>query len=132
MIWQEAGPGVRQMLIVEDAGDCARMLEAALLFIPRLSLVFCPSAEDALDALSQSAFAAVITDINLPRMDGLELVSRLRATERFRTLPIIVVSGDTDPSAPERAMLAGADAFFAKPFSPSAVRRTLEDLLHAR
>lgn len=124
-------PGLRHVLIVEDGRDCARMLETALSVIPGIALHLFASAEDALSALTETAFSAMITDINLPRMDGIELTSRLRATERFRTLPVLVVSGDTDPAAPQRALLAGANAFFPKPFSPSAVRKTLEELLNA-
>jgi len=122
-------PSPRKVLIVEDAPGCADTLEAALCRIPHVSLTFVQSAEDALAALAQSAFAALITDINLPRMDGLELVSSLRSDSRLHSIPVLVISGDPDPEAPERALLAGASAFFTKPFSPAAVRRTLEELL---
>jgi CheY-like chemotaxis protein len=44
-------------------------------------------------------------------------------------LPILLISGDSDPMLPERALAQGADAFFPKPYSPSAVRKKLEQLL---
>ena len=64
-------------------------------------------------------------------MTGLELVARIREDPRFRSLPILVVSADTDPSTPARALGLGANAYFAKPFSPSAMRKKLEELIHA-
>lgn len=122
-------PGARHVLIVEDASNCVEMLEAALCAIPGIRLTSVPTAEDALAALAEDSFAAVITDLNLPCMDGAELITRIRDTLRFRSLPVIVVSGDPDPDAPHRALLAGAHAFFQKPFSPSAVSKLLEELL---
>jgi len=125
------GGAARRILVVDDAAVCAETLETALSAIPGVALTFVSDAESALAALAEAAFAALITDINLPLMDGIELVSRLRADNRSDFIPVIVVSGDPDPEAPRRALLAGANAFFAKPFSPSAVRRMLEDLLDA-
>jgi CheY-like chemotaxis protein len=64
-------------------------------------------------------------------MTGLELVARIRENPRFRTLPILVVSADPDPATPARALSLGANAYFAKPYSPSAMRKKLEELIHA-
>jgi CheY-like chemotaxis protein len=53
----------------------------------------------------------------------------VRAEPRFARLPIVLISGDSDPLLPARALAQGADAFFPKPYSPAAVRRKLEQLL---
>ena len=66
----------------------------------------------------------------MPHMDGFELIERVRAGGPGTRVPIIVVSGDSDPDTPERVRRLGADAYFAKPYSPAAVRETLERLLH--
>ena len=63
---------------------------------------------------------------------GFELIGRLRSDGRMADLPIIAVSGDPDPSIPARARKLGANAFFAKPFSPSAVRDALVRLIGPR
>jgi CheY-like chemotaxis protein len=75
---------------------------------------------------------AVVTDLNMPRMDGFELIRRIRGDQRLRATAIIVVSADTDPSTPDRVAALGVDAFFPKPFSPAQVRRTLEQLLNGK
>ena len=80
----------------------------------------------------QRPLAAVVTDLHMPRIDGYELIQRLRAEPRFAAVPIVVISGDTDLETPGRLRRLGADAFFAKPFSPNAVRQTLEHLLYAK
>jgi CheY-like chemotaxis protein len=68
----------------------------------------------------------------MPRMDGFELIERVRADPRLAGLPIIAVSGDTDPRTPARARELGADAFFSKPFSPAGLRQALVRLIGAR
>ena len=73
----------------------------------------------------------MVTDLQMPSMDGFELIERVRADQKLARLPIIVVSGDTNPETPERVRRLGADSFFTKPFSPAEVRRKLEQLLHA-
>lgn len=123
------GSAARKVLIVEDAASCAETLDAALCVIPGISLTFASTAEEALEELRGGAFRALITDLNLPRMSGLELIGCVRGDLRFQSLPVIVISGDPDPDAPQRAFLAGANAFFTKPFSPAAVSKMLEDLL---
>lgn len=120
-----------KILVVDDAEDCIATLHLALETIPGVVIRPALSAEAALTELENGTFSAVITDIQLPEMTGLELVARIREDRRFRSLPILVVSADTDPSTPARALRLGADAYFAKPFSPSAIRKKLEDLIYA-
>ena len=62
-------------------------------------------------------------------MDGLELVRLVRQLKPAGALPILVVSGDSDPDTPERAKALGADAYFQKPYSPAELRATVEKLL---
>ena len=121
------------VLIVEDAETCATTLEVAFLGIPGVDVTLVPSAQEALRLLrdEKSSVGALVTDLNMPRMDGFELIERVRADRRLDGLPIIVVSGDTDPRTPERILQMGADAYFSKPYSPVQVRRKLEQLLDA-
>jgi two-component system, chemotaxis family, chemotaxis protein CheY len=67
----------------------------------------------------------------MPRMDGFELIRRIRQDGKLSSTPIIVVSADTDPGTPERIAELGVSAFFAKPYSPAQVRRKLEQILNA-
>ena len=118
------------ILVVDDAEDCIATLDLALQSLPGVEIQPALSAEAALDLLESGTVSAVITDVHLPEMTGLELVARIRQDARFRRLPILVVSADTDPSTPARALDLGANAFFAKPYSPSVMRKKLEELIH--
>lgn len=99
-----------------------------------LTVEIAPTGADALAALRNmhSPVRAVITDLNMPRMDGFELIRRIRKDTALARVPIIVVSGDTNPDTPALTAALGADAYFSKPYSPAIVRRTLEQLLNAR
>jgi CheY-like chemotaxis protein len=118
---------------VEDVATCAATLEVAFYSIPDIAVVVFPAARDALRMLDcvDCTVRAVVTDLNMPSMDGFEFIERIRSTPRHRDLPIIVVSGDTDPHTPERLSALGANAFFSKPYSPAQVRLKLEQLLDA-
>ncbi|MFN3974618.1 MAG: response regulator [Dehalococcoidia bacterium] len=71
----------------------------------------------------------VITDLRMPRMDGLALARALRLDPAMAGVPIIVVTALAHPGAELQAYGAGANAFFVKPFSPTALRERAEHLL---
>lgn len=117
------------VLIVEDSDVCAETLELALLGLKNVTVTITRSAEEALERLANGPVAALITDLHLPRMDGLHLLSELRTRNNSHCTPVLVTSGDSDPRTPARVLEAGAQAFFLKPYSPAAVRKKLEELL---
>ena len=123
----------RAVLVVEDSENSAATMELALSEIPGISVLLAASGVEALRIINQPDFAvqAIITDLNMPRMDGFELIRRVREDGRTSGLPIIVVSADTDPETPQRIAQMKVDAFFPKPFSPAQVCKKLEQLLNA-
>jgi len=122
----------RAVLIVEDSENSAATLEIAVMGIPDLSVLLASSGVEALRILGRTepAVDAVITDLNMPRMDGFEMIQHIREDRRLAATPIIVISADTDPSTPDRIARLGVDAFFPKPYSPAQVRRKLEQVLN--
>ncbi|MSV28267.1 MAG: response regulator [Bryobacterales bacterium] len=122
----------RTILIVEDSDAWTAALQIALEAIPGIQVVVATSAAEALRLLDTREFAALVTDLNMPRMDGFELIQNLRAGSRHERLPIVVISGDTDIETPRRLTQLGVSAYFPKPFSPAIVRARLEQLLDAK
>ncbi|HEX2726816.1 MAG TPA: response regulator [Beijerinckiaceae bacterium] len=118
------------VLVVEDAGPCATTLEIALARVAGLRVRVVSTVEDACAALADDAgVCAVVTDLHIGKESGLDLIRWMRRGGG-RRLPIIVISGDSDPETPAASLRLGADAYFAKPFSPAEVRHKLEDLIH--
>ena len=119
----------RTLLIVDDSGVCAENLEFALAGVAGCSTSVVHSAEDALHILVQGSVVGMVTDLHLPKMEGLDLVIAVRSRTGGERIPILVVSGDSDPRTPQRAIQAGANGFFAKPYSPAGIRKRMEELL---
>ena len=76
--------------------------------------------------LDANEVCALVTDLHLPLMNGFELIEAVRGGPWRSSLPILVISGDSDPRIPTRVAKLGANAFFSKPYSPAEVRHTLE------
>ncbi|HVV47032.1 MAG TPA: response regulator [Bryobacteraceae bacterium] len=122
---------MKTVLIVEDSEACAETLQIALESLPGVKTVIVRSAAAALDTLQRedAAISALVTDLHMPKNNGFDLIRGVRTETRYARLPILMISGDSDPRLPQRALELGADAFFPKPYSPAAVRRKLEQLL---
>ena len=115
------------VLIVDDSADTRAMYTYAFAHAGFRVL----QADNGADALSGAVDAlpdVIVTDLSIPRIDGLELVARIRTHPRTRQIPVMV-SGWVDADVSRRAIGAGAAAFLVKPCSPESlieeVRRTL-------
>jgi two-component system chemotaxis response regulator CheY len=119
------------VLIVEDAEFCAATLEILFGSIWNVKIMTASSGEQAWELLRNPAepIGAMVTDLNMPGMDGFELIDRVRADANHAGLPIMVITGSIEPDVPERLLRRGVDAVFAKPYSPALVREKLEQLI---
>ena len=116
------------VLIVEDDLD-ARMLYAREFLIHGFRVTTAMDGEMAFrDAL---AFRpdAIVMDLSLPRVDGWEAARRLKTDARTASIPVLACTAHAVGSAPERALVAGCDAFLAKPCLPPEVVREVQRLL---
>ena len=120
----------RTVLVVEDTDIGQDALELALAPVRDIVVRIVGTAEEALALLGENT-CALVTDLNLPRMDGFALIEAVRSDPGRQRLPIMVISGNSDPDTPSRVVALGANAYFPKPFSPAEVRSRLEQLIHA-
>jgi chemotaxis protein histidine kinase CheA len=102
-----------RVLLVEDS-LVTREMERRLLEDEGFDVVAAPGAQEALTILGEHPFDCVVTDIEMPGMNGLELTRRLRGMERFAQLPIVVVSTLDRPEDRLAGLQAGADAYLSK------------------
>jgi len=80
-------------------------------------------------ALKTPAPDAIILDLKMPGGSGLDAIKRLKSSRKAALIPIIVLSGNTDPDMPDKVREAGAVAFLGKPVHPGALCDTLEQVL---
>ena len=122
-----------RVLIVDDSA-AMRTFVRRVIEISGFELASCFEAGDgreALDLLKREWVDLVLTDINMPGMDGEEFLRRLGEDEMFRDLPVVVISTDATSHRIERMMSLGARGYVTKPFTPETLRAQLEQTLGA-
>lgn len=120
------------VLIAEDDPALANLMKAVIEGEGFLG-VTTKDGKDAYQALKSGAdFAAAIVDINMPYIDGNDLVKFMQKDERFAKIPVIIITGDKDPRASAKAIAAGAIAFLPKPFTNDQLRSALRTLVANR
>ena len=107
-------PSTYEVLVVDD-NEAIRTLIMNLLLRKGHHCVTAIDGNDALDKASKSKFDAIITDLVMPKMDGIALTKEL--SKRYPTLPIMILTGHGDQYSPETATAAGARELMKKPFS---------------
>jgi two-component system chemotaxis response regulator CheY len=110
-------PFMTLVLAVDDSTSMRQML-AHTLRAGGYGVVEAVDGADALDKLVTSSVDVVITDQNMPRMDGLALTRALRADARWRHLPVLVLTTEADEALKQAGRAAGATGWLGKPFDP--------------
>ena len=125
-----------RILLVEDSAAMRTYVRAALEGLPALGddaeIVEAASGFNALRLLPRAAYDLVITDINMPDINGLELVSFVRRNERYREIPLLIISTQSSERDRARGLALGANGFLAKPFTAEALRDAVTQSLSAR
>jgi two-component system chemotaxis response regulator CheY len=112
------------ILIVDDSKIVRAMVRDAL-EVDRHRVREAPDAKAALEALDDAPADLVITDINMPDIDGLTLVRALRQRPRERFIPILVLTTESDEAIKQRGREAGATGWLVKPFEPGRLREVV-------
>jgi two-component system, chemotaxis family, chemotaxis protein CheY len=117
-----------RVLIVDDS-PATRTFVRRVMEVSGFDLAGCLEASNgwqALEVLQSEWVDAILTDINMPEMDGEELLRRLEADEALRQIPVIIISIDGTPARTERMLRLGAKGYVTKPFRPEVLRAELE------
>jgi two-component system chemotaxis response regulator CheY len=119
------------VMIVDDS-PAMRAFIRRVLDLSGLEIGGCLQAsngEEALTLLSQNWVDVVLTDINMPTMDGEELLRRMSEHEVLRAIPVLVVSTDGTECRIQKMLSLGAKGYVTKPFTPETLREKLEQSL---
>jgi two-component system, chemotaxis family, chemotaxis protein CheY len=121
-----------KVLVVEDSPSMRSMLTNIIESETEgldLEIVEASSGFEALKILPHHHFDAVVTDINMPDINGLELVSFLKNHPSYRSIPVMVVSTESTAEDRRRAAALGAEDYLVKPFAPAELVEKLRKLL---
>jgi two-component system chemotaxis response regulator CheY len=116
-------------LVVEDSPMMRQLIVFALHRLRELEVVEADDGVDAMRKLAGSKFDIVVTDINMPIMDGLKLVKRIRTDEQHKNVPIIIITTEGSQEDRSRALALGANAYITKPIQAPQVIAKVKELL---
>jgi len=114
-----------KILYVDDSSTIREMVESSLIEIGYMNI---QGAEDGVEALALSVeedYDFIITDINMPNMDGIELIQKLRDTLDYMTTPIMVLTTEWSTQMKEKGKQAGATSWIVKPFDTKLLHRAI-------
>lgn len=107
----------KHILIVDDSPSIRQMVEMTLKS-QNYQVTAAPDGQAALDLCQSNRYDFVLTDQNMPRMDGLTLIKSLRALAAYRSTPIVVLTTEASDSMKAQGRAAGATGWMVKPFDP--------------
>jgi two-component system chemotaxis response regulator CheY len=116
-------------LIIEDSPMMRQLLVFALARVRNLRVTEADDGVDGLRKLANAKFDLIVTDINMPIMDGLKLIRRVRTDPVHKDTPIIVITTEGSQEDRHRALQLGANAYITKPIQAPQVIAKVKDLL---
>jgi two-component system chemotaxis response regulator CheY len=118
-----------RILIVEDSPTMRQLLVFALKRIKGVELIEAQDGMDGLRKVTSDHFDLALVDINMPVMDGLKLISLIRAEESLKEMSIVVITTEGAKEDRERALSLGADEYLTKPIQANRVLATAKSML---
>lgn len=116
----------RRILVVDDSPTVRQQVAAALVQ-GGYQIVEAVDGTDALNKLDTS-ISLVVSDVNMPRTNGLEMLEKLKADTRWAALPVLMLTTEGQPALMERAKKAGAKGWIVKPFKPELLLAAVKKL----
>jgi two-component system chemotaxis response regulator CheY len=121
-----------KFLVVEDSPTMRQLIAFSLKRFRNAKVIEAVDGVDALKILAgPEKIDLILTDINMPVMDGLKLVSMIRQNSELRDIPIIIITTEGAEEDRERGLALGANAYICKPIQSSHLIKTISDLLPA-
>ena len=118
------------LLIVDDSTAIRKILQRVLnsAEIPLRNVYEAGDGLEALAVLKANKVSLVLSDINMPNMDGLQLLAQIRANDEWKGLPVIMITTEGSQVKVVEAAQLGASGYVRKPFTPEQIKNTLSSL----
>jgi two-component system chemotaxis response regulator CheY len=112
------GDDVKKILITEDSPTMRSLLISTIETLDGYEIVEAASGFEALRLLPREKVDLIITDINMPDINGLELISYVKNNPNYRDIPLFIISTESSEKDMERGLALGANEYLTKPFNP--------------
>ncbi|MBI3753321.1 MAG: response regulator [Deltaproteobacteria bacterium] len=118
-----------KILIVEDSSTTRAMITSAVEVIDDMEIFESKSGFEALKLLPHHCFNLIITDINMPDINGLELVSFVKGNPEYKHIPLIIITTEGSERDKEKGLSLGANEYLVKPFNPEELQKLVKKYL---
>lgn len=109
---------MKKILIAEDSPTMRSLLVSTIESLEGYQIIEATSGFEALRLLPREEVNLIITDINMPDINGLELISYVRNNPNYRSIPLFIISTESSEKDLEKGIALGADEYLVKPFNP--------------
>jgi two-component system chemotaxis response regulator CheY len=118
----------KSILAVDDSGSLRQMVVFSLR-AAGYQVTEAVDGQDGLDKAKAKIFDLVLTDQNMPRMDGLTLIRSLRATTNYQRVPILMLTTESSDDMKAKGRAAGANGWLVKPFDPQRLTEVVKKVI---
>ena len=119
----------KKILIAEDSSTMRSLIASTITAMGDFTIVEAANGFEALRILPREKVDMVITDINMPDINGLELVSFVKGNPNYRNTPLVIISTEGSERDREKGLTLGADAYLVKPFEPARLQDLVQRFL---
>jgi two-component system chemotaxis response regulator CheY len=120
---------IKRVLVVDDSPTTRALIVAAIDEMDGFETIEAPSGFEALKRIPQQSLDLIVTDINMPDINGLEIVHFVKHHPEYRTIPMVIVSTEGSDEDVRRGLNLGAAAYVKKPFEAEHLRSTIRRLI---
>lgn len=119
-----------KILVVDDSASMRKMVIASLRIIPETVFSEASNGLEAIEKLTLQHFDALMLDMNMPDMNGMEVLQFIRSQQTYRNIPVVVLTTRSDEFMKSSAIEAGATLYLNKPFEPNLLAQKVNAILN--
>ena len=120
---------MKKILITEDSSTMRSLLVSTIESMEGFQIVEAASGFEALRLLPREKIDLVITDINMPDINGLELISYIRNNPNYQSVPLFIISTEGSEKDRQKGIALGANEYLVKPFKPEELQQLIQRYL---
>ncbi len=121
---------MKKTILIADDSPTIRKFVSVSLSMHGFEVVSASDGMEAAEKLPLHRFDLIITDLNMPNMDGFELIKTIRTNDLYKDVPIIILSSLTGNTEIERGLTCGANSYIVKPFDPKRIQYEVSKYLN--
>jgi two-component system chemotaxis response regulator CheY len=122
----------KRVLVIDDSSTMRSLIAASVEEIKDYEAVEASNGFEALKMLPATTFDLIITDINMPEINGLEIVSFVRSHPSYKDIPMIIVSTEQSEEDRKKGLALGATEYITKPFEPEQLKKVVQRVMKER